>query len=118
MGYATNTYSGFDPSAVHFGSNYSGIDLSSHVTTDLSDFSLHEGDLFLVMEDRHIEKMSSIQHHPHTQITLLGLFSSPTNALIYDPFTLSETYFNQCFVQIESAVDHVIQLFDSHNQNN
>ncbi|MFT6915429.1 MAG: protein-tyrosine phosphatase [Motiliproteus sp.] len=89
-----------------------GTSLEQHKATDLSDFSVLDGDLFLVMEDRHITKIESTVAKKDTQITLLGLWATPKMPLIYDPHHLSEAYFNSCYQVIESAVEEVVKHFN------
>jgi len=112
LGYATTSGKQANETAMKVALSR-GLDLSSHVTTDLSDFEVQSGDLFLVMEDRHIEKLVSVSENNEVQISLLGLYSTPISALIYDPYQLSEAYFNSCFIRIESAVANVIGLYQA-----
>ncbi|NRA52659.1 MAG: hypothetical protein HRU23_00765 [Gammaproteobacteria bacterium] len=110
LGYATTTGQAANEVAAKV-AMVRGVDLSQHLTTDLTDFIVSSGDLFLVMEDRHLDKITSVLEHSDVQVSLLGLFSSPSSALIYDPFTHSEAYFNSCFNRIDSAVNQVVTLF-------
>ncbi len=88
-----------------------GTSLEQHRATDLSDFEVLDGDLFLVMEDRHIARIEAVVTSKDTQITLLGLFAAPPLPLIYDPHHLSEGYFHSCYAVVESAVDRVVSQF-------
>ncbi|WP_421862714.1 hypothetical protein [Motiliproteus sp.] len=108
IGYATTTGAPANDCA-RFVAKARGTDLTDHRATDLSDFEVQDGDLFLVMEDRHIPKLTQALRGKQTQITLLGLWASPAYPLIYDPHHLSEGYFHSCYRVIESAVAAVVQ---------
>lgn len=88
-----------------------GTSLDTHIATDLRDFDIVDGDLFLVMEGRHISKLGPIVSAKQTQLSLLGLWATPSRALIYDPYDLSEAYFHSCFEIIESAVANVVNHY-------
>tara|TARA_R110001583_G_scaffold143203_1_gene295309 strand:- start:18775 stop:19338 length:564 start_codon:yes stop_codon:yes gene_type:complete len=111
IGYATTTGVPANDCA-RFVAKARGTPLEQHTATDLSDFTVLDGDLFLVMEDRHIAKIESVVAQKDTQITLLGLWAEPKMPLIYDPHKLSEAYFNSCYQVIESAVDEVVKRFN------
>lgn len=81
------------------------IDLSSHRATDIHDFNIEEGDLILVMEDRHIDKLRPFVQGRGARVALLGLWCHPPLALLYDPHTLSRDYFTSCFSRIQQAVE-------------
>jgi peptidoglycan/LPS O-acetylase OafA/YrhL/protein-tyrosine-phosphatase len=82
-----------------------GVDLTSHRTTSVTDFAIHPGDLFLVMEDRHLWTLAPFLQGRDVQVALLGLWCKPPMALIYDPHRLSRSYFKTCFQRIEQAVE-------------
>ena len=83
------------------------IDMSTHKTTDIGDFDIRDGDLFLVMEDRHIEPLLSATLGRDVQIGLLGLWCRPRLALLYDPHRLSRSYFAACYGRIREAVTRI-----------
>jgi protein-tyrosine phosphatase len=80
------------------------IDLSQHRATDLSDFDVRDGDLFMVMEDRHAHQLGPKVANRNVQVALLGLWCRPRFALLYDPHKLSDTYFQTCFERIVRSV--------------
>ena len=82
-----------------------GVDLADHRTTALSDFTIADGDLFLVMEDRHMRALRPYLVGHDAQIGLLGLWCRPRFALLYDPHRLSRNYFTTCFQRISRAVE-------------
>ena len=82
-----------------------GVDLSRHKTTALADFVIQKGDLFLVMEDRHLRALAPHLQGHEVQLALLGLWCRPPLALLYDPYRLSRSYFTTCFGRIEQAVE-------------
>jgi len=103
FGLATTTGAGADPTAASVARSF-GLDLSHHVATDLKDFEIRDGDLLLVMEDRHIAALSPAVAGRDVQVSLLGLWYRPHFALLYDPHTLSPGYFTSCFRRIDAAV--------------
>ena len=103
LGLATSTGINAFDMAIDVAGDYA-IDMSDHKTTDLADFHIRDGDLFLVMEDRHIEPLVSATPGRDTQIGLLGLWCRPRLALLYDPHRLSRAYFSTCYGRIIQAV--------------
>lgn len=81
-----------------------GVDLSIHRTTALTDFAIEPGDLYLVMEDRHLRILEPLIEGREVQIALLGLWCRPPLALLYDPHRLRRSYFETCFHRIQQAV--------------
>ena len=80
-----------------------GIDLSSHIATDITDYVYQSGDLLLAMEVRHI-KLLLDRGMPAHAIAPLGNWASPHRIHLHDPYTLSDAYFQTCFTLINSAV--------------
>lgn len=80
-----------------------GVSLEKHKATDISDFDHRDGDLLVVMEVRHIDRLLS-RGHPDEAIALLGRWSAPMRLHIHDPHTLSDGYFLTCFSILNSAV--------------
>ena len=84
-----------------------GVDLSAHAAVDLDDFAIADGDLMLVMEDRHVRRLKPVVAGRDVQIVLLGLWHRPPFALLYDPHRLSPAYFAACFRRIDGAIDRL-----------
>ncbi len=82
-----------------------GVDLLAHKTTALADFAIEAGDLFLVMEDRHLRALAPSLEGHDVQVALLGLWCRPPLALLYDPHRLTRSYFKTCFHRITQAVE-------------
>jgi protein-tyrosine phosphatase len=82
-----------------------GVDLGAHRATDLQDFAVRPGDLFLVMEWRQaVELQRRLGPRTDVQIMLLGLLCTPAMPHLHDPFALSAGYFDQCFERVRQAV--------------
>ena len=79
------------------------ISMDEHKTTCLQDMQLSDKDLLVIMEDRQIAPTQEVSKGSGAQITLLGLWSTPNKALIYDPFSLSKDYFRSCFEVISNG---------------
>lgn len=85
-----------------------GVDLAVHRATDMNDFSLCDGDLLIVMEDRHISWLEPYTVGFNVQVVLLGLWCRPRFALLYDPYEQSREYFSACFDRIRRAVGNLL----------
>lgn len=103
FGYATSSGSAANARAMHVAAQR-GQDLAAHRTTAMADFTAQDGDLLLVMEDRHFAHVAPLLEAVPAQLSLLGLFARPPRALIYDPHRLGEAYFHSCYDLIDSAV--------------
>lgn len=88
--------------------NRFGVDLSSHLTTDIGDFEIRDTDLLLVMELRHARRLQPLLKSGGAQIALLGHWASPRRLHIHDPFEHSERYFYQCYSIIDQATRELI----------
>ena len=110
LGLSTATGQAANPVAREVGARR-GVDLGGHEATDIGDFPARDGDLFLVMEDRHFAPLQAalagrLQAPP--KIALLGLWATPRRPLIYDPIDRGAAYFETCFGIIDSAVERLL----------
>ncbi len=85
---------------------YFDIDLAAHRATNISDHSARDGDLFLVMEMRHAQRLIALGI-PGESIALLGAWSRPRRLHLHDPHTLGLNYFHTCFTLLHSAVTNL-----------
>ncbi len=82
-----------------------GYDMSAHRATDLTDFEVQPGDLFLVMEVRQARELRRrLGARTDVEVVLLGLWCTEPMPHLHDPFTLSDAYFDQCFGRVRQAV--------------
>jgi protein-tyrosine phosphatase len=82
-----------------------GCDMTAHRATDLRDFEVRSGDLFLVMEVRQAHELRRrLGERDDVEVVLLGLWCEPPMPHLHDPFTLGDAYFDQCFARISQAV--------------
>ncbi|WP_150049165.1 MULTISPECIES: arsenate reductase/protein-tyrosine-phosphatase family protein [Methylomonas] len=84
-----------------------GRDLAAHRATDIGDFVPRDGDLYLVMEARQIERLRNALPAIQADIALLGLWARPMQPHIHDPMNLDPDYFINCYKTIENAVKHL-----------
>lgn len=96
------------------------VNMHQHQATDLTEFEVQDGDLFLVMEVRHAHYLTlKLKDYKCVQIALLGSFCSPSHPHLHDPYSLHEDYFRHCFDLIENATlnlqESVSQLPKSKN---
>jgi protein-tyrosine phosphatase len=108
FGLATTTGVPADSVALDVAGDY-GLDMSDHRATDLTDFDILEGDLLIVMEDRHISWLAPHLTEESVQVCLLGLWCRPRFALLYDPYGHPRDYFSSCFRRIDRAVVSLLQ---------
>lgn len=82
-----------------------GYDMDGHRATDLTDFEVRPGDLFLVMEVRQARELRRrLGPRIDVEVALLGLWCTTPMPHLHDPFTLSDAYFDQCFGRVRQAV--------------
>lgn len=86
-----------------------GVDLGRHRATDIGDFQIADGDLLVVMEDRHIQMLEPHIRGLEAQVVLLGLWCRPRFALLYDPFEQPREYFATCLDRVRRAVDQLVE---------
>lgn len=104
IGLSTRTGSPSPAQAVAAASR-AGVDMSLHRATNLPDFEVRSGDLFLVMEVRHAHELRRrLGGRTDVSIVLLGMWCTPVMPHLHDPYTLSETYFDSVFTRIAEAV--------------
>jgi protein-tyrosine phosphatase len=84
-----------------------GIDLSGHRSTGLQDFVLQEGDLLLAMEVRQARVMLALPGRPPGQVSLLGLWATPSCPHIHDPDRLSAAYGRRCLAIVADSVKNL-----------
>jgi low molecular weight protein-tyrosine phosphatase len=108
FGLATSTGVPANSSAIDVAADY-GLDMSAHSATDISDFVIEEGDLLIVMEDRHVTQLQQYITGRKVQVCLLGLWCRPRFALLYDPFGHPRQYFSACFDRIDRAVVNLMR---------
>ena len=114
IGLATTSGTPADPLAMKTAAAFS-VDLSLHQATDVTDFDIQDGDVFAVMEDRHIDALRPHIRGKHVQMIMLGLWCQPRFALLYDPHRLSPGYFYACFDRIKRAVDGLVASVPERN---
>ena len=111
LGLSTNTGSPANEVAIETATKR-GVDLTTHIATDLTDFDVQEGDLFLVMEIRQANKLSGLlSDYKDFQVALLGSYCQPIHPHLHDPYSLNKDYFNHCFTLIENAVVNLKKEF-------
>lgn len=89
-----------EPEAIISAQKY-GIDITSHIARQLTPQMCEFSDLILVMEDSHIEDVSSISPQSRSKTMLLGQWVNPL--FIRDPYKKSQDTFDQIYRQIEHA---------------
>jgi protein-tyrosine phosphatase len=92
-----------NPSAI-WAARARGLDLTGHRAQGASEFPMAPGDLLTAMEPWHAAVLQNRRMDPGVQVTLLGLWCSPSRPHIEDPLGLSEEYFQTCFATIDKAI--------------
>lgn len=111
FGLATTTGALANEMAINVAKNF-GVRLDDHRAVNIDDFEIRPGDLFVVMEDRHIKILARYIVDKEVQVCLMGLWNRPRLALIYDPFGQSQSYFKTCFSRIQKAVVNMLEQLD------
>ena len=73
FGLATSTGAAANTMAIDVAGDF-GFDMGSHRATDITDFTICDGDLLIVMEDRHITWLQGHLANQDIQVCLLGLW--------------------------------------------
>jgi protein-tyrosine-phosphatase/peptidoglycan/xylan/chitin deacetylase (PgdA/CDA1 family) len=81
-----------------------GIDLKPHRSQRGEDIVIGPGDLLIGMERWHVRTLRSMAKEKNAQVTLLGLWRSPSHPYIHDPYGHRDAYFQTCFSVIAAAV--------------
>ncbi len=82
-----------------------GAAMAQHRACDFKDFKPQPGDLLLVMEVRQAHELRRrLGPRTDVQVALLGMWSDTPMPHLHDPFTLSDAYFDTCFVRVRQAV--------------
>jgi protein-tyrosine-phosphatase/peptidoglycan/xylan/chitin deacetylase (PgdA/CDA1 family) len=81
-----------------------GIDLGPHRSRRGEDIVIGPGDLLIGMEWRQVRALQTMAKESKAQVTLLGLWRSPSRPYIHDPYGHRADYFQTCFSVIAAAV--------------
>src|SRR5260370_31050440 len=92
-----------NPSAIR-AAQARGLDLTGHRAQGASEFPIAAGDLLTAMEPCHAAVLQTRPMPVGVQVTLLGLWCSPSRPHIEDPLGLSDEYFQTCFATIDKAI--------------
>lgn len=104
IGLSTTTGASPPQSAVR-AAKLHGYDMTRHRATDLHDFEVLPGDLFLVMEVRQAHALRRrLASYIDVEVALLGLWCEPKMPHLHDPYTLSDAYFDRCYTRLDQAV--------------
>lgn len=85
-----------------------GVRLESHHATHMRDFQMAAGDLYLVMDASHVERLQR-RGFPAGRTVPLGLWCRPLRLRIRDPHRKGEKHIRRCFSTVQSAVTHLSQ---------
>jgi protein-tyrosine phosphatase len=94
-----------DPRALHQAS-LSGVSIQSHITTNISEYKLRKGDLFLVMEPRHLLELNA-SNVEYDQVTIAPLWSNKPTPYLHDPFNTNDVFFSRCELVVEQCVSNI-----------
>ena len=84
----------------------SGLSLSSHRTRTRDSVLMSDADLVLAMEPRGAWELIQMPQRRNAQVSLLGLWHERPRPSIGDPYGLSEAYFRNCFLFLETATEN------------
>ncbi len=88
-----------------------GVDLSGHIAKHIDDLNIGPGDLLVAMEPWQAQRLRRIDRvrSSMAQITLLGIWDSPGNPYIADPFGCGDAYFQTCYSRIDSSIARILR---------
>jgi protein-tyrosine phosphatase len=95
-----------DPSAMRVAQDL-GLDLSRHRTTSLPSASLRAGDLILTMEPYQARRVHPLAARVGAQVSLLGMWCTQSQPMVFDPYGKSDLVFRQCFDQIDDGLRNI-----------
>lgn len=93
-----------DERAIEFAKEECSLDMSGHITTNISDYQEREGDLLVVMEPKHLEELLPLLKKDIVQTTIVTLWCRSVSAYLHDPFSASRHFFWKCEYRIVEAV--------------
>lgn len=96
-----------DPRAIEYGQHL-GLDLARHKTTNISQMKLTENDLIIAMEPAHTETLKRLKIG-QAQTTLAGLWLSPPQSYIHDPYSTNDKFFSFCEGLVVSAAGGIVE---------
>jgi protein-tyrosine phosphatase len=80
------------------------IDLTPHLTQNISTYIPQAGDLLVGMEPRHAQELEHL-FGARVPITLAGLWLEKKQAYIHDPYNANSEFFDWCEHQVALAIE-------------
>ena len=84
------------------------LDLSSHQSSNIANYTPRPGDLVLGMEPSHAQQMPEAIYGA-AQVSLLGLWSRHRSVYLHDPYSAGPAYFEHCAQRITEATHTLIK---------
>jgi protein-tyrosine phosphatase len=85
-----------------------GVDLTKHVSQNVSSMKFDTSDLIVVMEPSHLRGAAELATRSGAQHTLAGLWCSSPRVAIEDPYGRSASQFSDCFTQLDAAIENLV----------
>jgi protein-tyrosine phosphatase len=82
------------------------LNMSGHATMNVRNFKKQSGDLFIVMEPKHLHALKNLLGVSY-QVTLIGLWPEKKNSYVHDPYSANQKYFNNCIDYLASCVEAI-----------
>ena len=93
-----------------------GIDLLSHTTQAVTTLQLTPNDLIFLMQPSQIGRLNRlIDCNVSAQVTLLGLWRTPSIPYLQDPYGRSQRCFMNCFQIIHDSVRQISKCIRTNN---
>ena len=99
------------------GATERGLDLTPHRAQAAGQFEILTGDLLTAMEPSQLASLQTLPIPAGAQLTLLGLWCTPSRPHLEDPFGLSDDYFQTCFGIIDNALARISALMEKSETN-
>lgn len=108
IGLNTTTGKPANPRLMKIARARTGIDLSSHLTKSIDEFTEEPGDVFVCMEINQLKCIGEKKYD--SPCLLLGAFGEITQPRINDPFSANDTFMEKT---IDDIVYHTVELAKS-----
>lgn len=84
-----------------------GIDLTPHITQNISQYIPQPNDVLVGMEPQHAKELETLFNNS-VPITLAGVWLNKKQAYIHDPYNANTYFFNNCEQQVLLAVTQLV----------
>ena len=114
MGFDASGHDKPEQSAIKIAKEF-GYDMNSLCSSRLEDGLILDGDLVVVMEVSHLNKVKKLASSVDYQMTLLGVWDEKPMLSIFDPYGRSDARFRYVFTHINASVKNLLHTLAINN---